>query len=138
MLFSDDEYIYLTMNAPTVIRRPLLSSAASVRIDGIPTLSFRAARAGAMAFTRSLGSFTQEFSAAVNRTADLNVQPNQPRDYNKDKRIIENAISQASKDTGGDEYLYPLLVKISIFVSVAERLAKVWRAFLTTHPEEIT
>lgn len=108
----------------SLIRRPFLSSAASVRIDGIPTLSFRAARAGVMSFTRSLGSFTQELSAAVNRTVDLNVQPNQPRDYGQDKRIIEDAISRASKDTGGDQHLYPLLLKISIFVSVAERLAK--------------
>ncbi|KAG1861121.1 hypothetical protein DFJ58DRAFT_777749 [Suillus subalutaceus] len=108
----------------SLIRRPLLSSAASVRIEGIPTLSFRAAQAGAMSFTRSLSFFTQELSAAVNRTADLNVQPNQPRDYGQDKRIIEHAISRASRDTGGDEHLYPLLVKISIFVSVAERLAK--------------
>ncbi|KAG2347013.1 hypothetical protein BDR05DRAFT_707907 [Suillus weaverae] len=77
-----------------------------------------------MSFTRSLGSFTQELSAAVNRTVDLNVQPNQPRDYGQDKRIIEDAISRASKDTGGDQHLYPLLLKISIFVSVAERLAK--------------
>lgn len=110
----------------SLIRRQLLSSAASVRIDGFPTLSFRAARAGAMPFTRSLGSFTQELSAAVNRTANLKGRPSQPGDYNinKDKRIIENAISQASKDTGGDEHLYPLLVKISMFVAVAERLAK--------------
>lgn len=109
-----------------LIRRPLLSSAASVRIDGFPTLSFRAARAGAMPFTRSLGCFTQELSAAVNRTANVNGRPSQPGAYNinKDKRIIENAISQASKDTGGDEHLYPLLVKMSMFVSVAERLAK--------------
>lgn len=110
----------------SLIRRPLLSSAASVRIDGIPTLSFRAAQAGAMPFTRSLGLgfFTQELSAAVNRTADTNVQINQPRDYSQDKRIIEEAISRASKDAGGDEILYPFLLKISIFVSVAERLAK--------------
>ncbi|KAG2034473.1 hypothetical protein BDR03DRAFT_965079 [Suillus americanus] len=108
----------------SLIRRPLLSSAASVRIDGIPTLSFRAAQAGAMSFTRSLSFFTQELSAAVNRTADLHVQPHQSRDYGQDKRIIEHIISRASKDTGGDEHLYPLLVKISIFVSVAERLAK--------------
>jgi hypothetical protein len=93
-----------------------------------------------MPFTRSLGSFTQELSAAVNRTANIKGRPSQPGDYNinKDKRIIENAISQASKDTGGDEHLYPLLVKISMFVAVAERLAKVWRAFLTTHLEELT
>ncbi|KAG2100666.1 uncharacterized protein F5147DRAFT_320691 [Suillus discolor] len=114
----------------SLIRRPFLSSAAFVHIDGIPTLSFRAAQAGAtsstgsMSLTRSLGSFTQELSAAVNRTADLNVQPKQPRDYGQDKRIIEDAISRASKDNGGDEHLYPLLVKIGIFVSVAERLAK--------------
>jgi hypothetical protein len=119
------------VNAPTVVRRPLLSSAASVRIDGIPTLSFRTAQPGAMSFTRTLGFFTQELSAAINRTADLNVQSNQPRDYDQDKRIIEDAISRASKDNGGDEHLYPLLVKISIFVSVAERLAKVWHAFHT-------
>ncbi|KAG2050773.1 hypothetical protein BDR06DRAFT_959723 [Suillus hirtellus] len=114
----------------SLIRRPFLSSAAFVHIDGIPTLSFRAAQAGAtsstgsMSLTRSLGSFTQELSVAVNRTADLNVQPRQPRDYDQDKRIIEDAISRASKDNGGDEHLYPLLVKIGIFVSVAERLAK--------------
>jgi hypothetical protein len=108
----------------SLVRRPLLSSAASVRIDGIPTLSFRTAQPGAMSFTRTLGFFTQELSAAINRTADLNVQSNQPRDYDQDKRIIEDAISRASKDNGGDEHLYPLLVKISIFVSVAERLAK--------------
>ncbi|KAG1859924.1 hypothetical protein C8R48DRAFT_774629 [Suillus tomentosus] len=114
----------------SLIRRPFLSSAAFVHIDGIPTLSFRAAQAGAtsstgsMSLTRSLGSFTQELSAAVNRTVDLNVQPRQPRDYDQDKRIIEDAISRASKDNGGDEHLYPLLVKIGIFVSVAERLAK--------------
>ncbi|KAG1773589.1 hypothetical protein EV702DRAFT_1243365 [Suillus placidus] len=66
----------------------------------------------------------RKLSAAVNRTVDLNVQPNQPRDYDQDKRIIEDAISRASKDTGGDQHLYPLLLKISIFVSVAERLAK--------------
>ncbi|KIK44710.1 hypothetical protein CY34DRAFT_10854 [Suillus luteus UH-Slu-Lm8-n1] len=110
----------------SLIRRQLLSSAASVRIDGFPTLSFRAARAGAMPFTRSLGSFTQELSAAVHRTANLKGRPSQPGDYNinKDKRIIENAISQASKESGGDEHLYPLLVKISMFVAVAERLAK--------------
>ncbi|KAG1752055.1 hypothetical protein EDB19DRAFT_1085848 [Suillus lakei] len=108
----------------SLIKRPLPSSAASVRIDGpgIPTLSFRATQAGAMLLTRSLGSFTQELSAAVYRTST--VRPNRPRDYGQDKRIIENAISRANKSTGGDAHLYPLLVKISIFVSVAERLAK--------------
>ncbi|KAG1811021.1 hypothetical protein EV424DRAFT_144007 [Suillus variegatus] len=114
----------------SLIRRPFLSSAAFVHIDGIPTLSFRAAQSGAtsstgsLSLTRSLGSFTQELSAAVHRAADINVQPRQPRDYDQDKRIIEDAISRASKDNGGDEHLYPLLVKIGIFVSVAERLAK--------------
>ncbi|KAG1859925.1 hypothetical protein C8R48DRAFT_252026 [Suillus tomentosus] len=114
----------------SLIKRPFLS-ATSVRIDGMPTLSFRAAQAGAMSFTgsssltarRSLDSFTQ-LSAAVNCTAHLNVQPKQPRDHTQNKRIIEDAISRASKDNGGDEHLYPLLVKIGIFVSVAERLAK--------------
>ncbi|KAG1743706.1 uncharacterized protein EDB91DRAFT_222922 [Suillus paluster] len=107
-----------------LIKRPLLSSAAFVRIDGIPTLSFRATHAGAVSFTRSLGSFTQELSGAVNRTASLTVRPNQPRDYERDKKIIENAISRASECTGGDAHLSPLLVKISVFISVAERLAK--------------
>ncbi|KAG2159239.1 uncharacterized protein EDB93DRAFT_1245054 [Suillus bovinus] len=95
----------------SLIRRPFLSSAASVHIDGIPTLSFRAARAGATSFT----------GQPYCRT---NVQPDQPRDYDRDKRIIEDAISRASRDNGGDEHLYPLLVKIGIFISVAERLAK--------------
>ncbi|KAG0693591.1 hypothetical protein DFH29DRAFT_391385 [Suillus ampliporus] len=119
-IFDVDEILHQN----SLIRRPLLSSAASVRIDGIPTLSFRATQPGAVSFTRSLGPFTQELSTAVNRTTDLTVQPNPPRDYGHDKKIIDDAISRATKCPGGDAHLSPLLIKISIFVAVAERLAQ--------------
>ncbi|KAG2134144.1 hypothetical protein DEU56DRAFT_413910 [Suillus clintonianus] len=108
----------------SLIRRPFLSSAASVRVDGIPTLSFRATQSGAMTFTRTLGSFAQELSAAVYHTADLTDQRNQAKHYGEGKRIIEDAIARARKGTSGDEHLSPLLIKIGIFFLVAERLAK--------------
>ncbi|KAG1752056.1 hypothetical protein EDB19DRAFT_1903456 [Suillus lakei] len=83
----------------TLIRRPLV---ASMRIERTPTLSFRAMQAGATTFTTSLNSFTQ-LSAGFNST----------------RQFLGRA-----KAPGGDEHLSPLLAKIGIFLSVAERLAK--------------
>jgi len=106
-----------------------------VRTDAIPTLSFRATRAGAVSLTGPLGSFGQELSAAVNHTTNLIVQPNQTRDHDHNQKTIEDAISRVSKCTGGDAHLSPLLAKIGIFVAVAGRLAQVWRASHNMHPE---
>ncbi|KAG1747418.1 hypothetical protein EDB19DRAFT_304742 [Suillus lakei] len=108
-----------------LIQRQLLPSAVSVHTDGIPTLSFRATRSGAESFAGSRDSFRQELSAAVIKTANSIVRPDQTRNHNDDKQIIQDAMSRVNAVTGGDAHLSPLLLKIGIFVLVAERLVQV-------------
>lgn len=111
----------------TVIQRQLLpvTSATSVHTDGIPTLSFRAMRSGTELFAGSQGSFRQDLSIEVNKTANSIVQQTQTRNHDNHKQFIHDALSRAHLLTGGDAHLSPLLLKIGVFVVVAERLAQV-------------
>lgn len=111
----------------TVIQRQLLpvTSATSVHTDGIPTLSFRAMRSGTESFAGSQGSFRQDLSTVVNETANAIVEQNETWNHDHDKQSIHDAMSRAHLVTGGDAHLSPLLLKIGVFVLVAERLAQV-------------
>lgn len=109
----------------SLIQRQLRTSATSAHTDGIPTLSFRAMRSGAESFAGSQGSFRQNLSAVVNKTANSIVQTNQIRNHDGDKQFIQDAMSRVRAVTAGDAHLSPLLLKIGVFVLVAERLAQV-------------
>ncbi|KAG1730835.1 uncharacterized protein EDB91DRAFT_1252468 [Suillus paluster] len=104
-----------------VVRRQLTSSATFLGTDA-PTLSFRAARPGVTLAGSQLASpVRQEFSAAANRVADLIRQGNIKEHHS----IIHDAITQAVGSVHGDVYLSPLLAKIGVFVTVAERLSSI-------------
>lgn len=111
----------------SLIQRQLLpmTSATSVHTDGIPTLSFRAMRSGTESFAGSQGSFRQDLSTVVNETANAIVQQNETWNHDHDKQFIHDAMSRAHLVTGGDAHLSPLMLKIGVFVLVAERLAQV-------------
>lgn len=111
----------------SLIQRQLLpvTSATSVHTDGIPTLSFRAMRSGTESFAGSQGSFRQDLSTEVNTTANSIVQQTQTRNHDNHKQFVHDALSRAHLFTGGDAHLSPLLLKIGVFVAVAERLAQV-------------
>lgn len=132
-LFDDETLIeQQARTMSTVIQRQLLpvTSATSVHTDGIPTLSFRAMRSGTESFAGSQGSFRQDLSTVVNETANAIVEQNETWNHDHDKQSIHDAMSRAHLVTGGDAHLSPLLLKIGVFVLVAERLAQVWIASL--------
>ncbi|KAG0706902.1 hypothetical protein DFH29DRAFT_93567 [Suillus ampliporus] len=105
----------------SVIRRQLTSSTTSG--TDTPILSFRAARPGVtlLAGSQLASPVRRELSAAINRAADLILQGNIEEHHN----IIQNAITQAAGSVHGDAHLSPLLAKIGVFVTVAEKFSNI-------------
>jgi hypothetical protein len=84
-------------------------------------------RSGTEPLAGPQGSFKQDISTVVNKTANSIVQQNETRNHDDGEQFIQDAMSRV---TGGDAHLSPLLLKIGVFVLVAERLAQVWIASL--------